>query len=149
MKYSEMRTIGETRRAKLELLIGEHGTLEAVAALAGSSSVYLSQIRNGALDQKTGRSRQMGSAIARRIEFGCNKPAGWMDAPIDGDQAEPSVSAPLNVRVIVERLADLAAAQRPTLRKNLGNLLLDLVEHPEDPAVVEQTIADIERFFSK
>lgn len=52
-----------------------------------------------------------------------------------------------SVRAIVEQLAALAAQQRPTLRKNLGNLLVELVEHPEDATLVDQTIADIERFF--
>ncbi|WP_354407046.1 helix-turn-helix domain-containing protein [Variovorax atrisoli] len=58
-----------------------------------------------------------------------------------GADAEPSV------RALVEYLAEIAAQQRPTLRKNLANLLVDLVEHPEDAALIEQTIADIERFF--
>ena len=57
-----------------------------------------------------------------------------------GADAEPSV------RALVEYLAEIAAQQRPTLRKNLANLLVDLVEHPEDTALIEQTIADIERF---
>lgn len=64
-------------------------------------------------------------------------------------KAGQSTSAPdvASVRGAVEFLAAFAAQQRPTLRKNLGNLLVELVEHPDDPSVVEQTIADIERFF--
>lgn len=53
------------------------------------------------------------------------------------------------MRGAVEFLAAFAARQRPTLRKNLGNLLVELVEHPDGPIVVEQTIADIERFFKE
>jgi hypothetical protein len=45
---------------------------------------------------------------------------------------------------LVEYLADIAAQQRPTLRKNLANLLVDLVEHSEDTI----TIRDIERSFA-
>lgn len=60
-----------------------------------------------------------------------------------GGDAGPSV------RMLVEHLAEIAAQQRPTLRKNLANLLVDLIEHPEDTALIEQTIADIERFFPK
>ncbi|MGJ7533919.1 MULTISPECIES: helix-turn-helix domain-containing protein [unclassified Variovorax] len=60
-----------------------------------------------------------------------------------GADAEPSV------RALVEYLAEIAAQQRPTLRKNLANLLVDLVEHPEDTALIEQTIGDIERFFGE
>ena len=52
------------------------------------------------------------------------------------------------MRALVEYLAQIAAQQRPTLRKNLANLLVDLVEHPEGTALIEQTIPAIERFFS-
>ena len=69
----------------------------------------------------------------------------WEDvgAPLASRADAPKHSA----RVLVEQLANLASDQRPTLRKNLGNLLVELVEHPDDPDVVEQTIADIERFY--
>jgi len=43
-----------------------------------------------------------------------------------GSDAKPSV------RALVEYLTEIAAQQRPTLRKNLANLLVDLVEHTED-----------------
>ena len=54
----------------------------------------------------------------------------------------------LTARAVIESLAAIAATQRPTLRKNLANLLVELIEHPEDAALVEQTIADVERFFT-
>lgn len=84
-------------------------------------------------------------SIARALQV---SPA-WLEtgksprSPLElvGADAAPSV------RALVEYLAQIAAQQRPTLRKNLGNLLVDLVAHPEDTALVEQTIADIERFF--
>lgn len=59
-----------------------------------------------------------------------------------GADAEPAV------RALVEYLAEIAAQQRPTLRKNLTNLLVALVEHPEDTALIGQTVAGIERFFT-
>lgn len=76
-----MKTIGEIRLENLELLIATEGTLDAVAEKANTSSVYLSQIRNAALDQKTGRPRQMGDQMARRLEVANEKPKGWMDTP--------------------------------------------------------------------
>lgn len=51
----------------------------AVAELGGTSSIYLSQIRNKAKDAKTGRPREMGSAMARKLEEGAGKAWGWMD----------------------------------------------------------------------
>jgi hypothetical protein len=76
-----MKTIGEIRLENLELLIAAEGTLDAVAEKAGTSSVYLSQVRNGARDQKTGRPRQMGDQMARRLETAFDKALGWMDTP--------------------------------------------------------------------
>lgn len=61
-------------------------------------------------------------------------------------QAAPE-PARSGVRELVEGVATLARPHRPTLRKTLSNLLVELVEHPDDPDVIEQTITDIERFF--
>lgn len=74
-----MKTIAEIRLDNLDLLIAEKGTQELVAALAGTSSVYLSQIKNRAADTKTGKLRQMGDDMARKLESGCEKEVGWMD----------------------------------------------------------------------
>jgi len=74
-----MHEIGDIRLANLELVIAELGSLERLAVAADTSSVYLSQIRNRAQDSKTGRPRQMGTAMARRIETAAGKPPGWMD----------------------------------------------------------------------
>ena len=76
-----MTTAAALRIQNLELLITEAGTLEKVASQAGTSSVYLSQVRNGAPDQKTGRPRELGTRMARRLEAAFFKPEGWMDAP--------------------------------------------------------------------
>jgi len=73
----------------------------------------------------------------------------WLETG-EAPRASPSslnADAGPSVRTLVEYLAQIAAQQRPTLRKNLANLLVDLVEHPEDEALIEQTITDIERFF--
>lgn len=74
-----MKTIAEIRLENLEALIKELGTQDKVAEAAGTSSVYLSQIKNKAADAKTGKLRQMGDDMARKIEIGCGKEVGWMD----------------------------------------------------------------------
>lgn len=77
-----MKTIGDVRRDNLELLIKEKGSLEAVVQAEGvTSSTYLSQVRNRYHDIKTGKPREMGTAMARRLEERCGKPDGWMDHP--------------------------------------------------------------------
>lgn len=74
-----MKTIAEIRLGNLELLIDEFGTADAVAEKSGTSAIYLSQIRNQAKDSKTGKPRQVGDDLARKLEAGCNKELGWMD----------------------------------------------------------------------
>ncbi|QOR55255.1 MAG: hypothetical protein SHS37scaffold220_24 [Phage 67_12] len=74
-----MNTIGSIRRANLERLVMRAGTLEALAQSADTTSIYLSQIRNQAVDAKSGRPREMGTAMARRLERASGKPDGWMD----------------------------------------------------------------------
>lgn len=76
-----MQTVDEIRLKNLERLIAEFGTQERVAELAETSPVYLSQIMNAARDSKTGKVRQIGDPLARKLETGCNKERGWMDNP--------------------------------------------------------------------
>lgn len=86
LQIAPMKLVPEIRLLNLEKLVGELGTLDAVAERGGTSSVYLSQLRNGAVDAKTGKTREMGPAMARRLEVGCHKPRGWMDVEHhDGD----------------------------------------------------------------
>ena len=74
-----MKTIAEIRLANLDALLDEFGTQEKVAEAGGTSSVYLSQIRNKAANVKSGKLRSMGDDMARKLEIGCNKEVGWMD----------------------------------------------------------------------
>jgi hypothetical protein len=78
-------TIEEIRRTNLRLLILDHGTGVAVAAKCGTSASYLSQILIR-FKMESGKSREVGSDLARKLEKGCKKPKGWMDvAHIDGE----------------------------------------------------------------
>ena len=76
-----MKPIGEIRRDNLETRVSEFGTLEALAKASGTSAVYLSQVRKQTIDQKTGKGRQLGSALARRLEATSEnaRAEGWMD----------------------------------------------------------------------
>jgi hypothetical protein len=68
-----MKTIGETRRANLALLVSQWGgptTLARRLELSGPS--YLSQLANG--------HSEFGEKAARRIEQTLELPAGWLDA---------------------------------------------------------------------
>ncbi|OZI36309.1 hypothetical protein CEG14_14960 [Bordetella genomosp. 1] len=74
-----MKAVAEIRLENLEHLVSEAGTAERLAERAGLSPVYLSQIRSRAVDRKTGKARNLGTAAARKLEAGMAKPAGWMD----------------------------------------------------------------------
>lgn len=92
-----MKTIAEIRRANLDLLAQEFGTIDLVAARSGTSPVYLSQIKHQAIDAKTGKTREMGTVVARKLDKGCGKMPGWMDT----DHSAPNVSlAPVGGRKI-------------------------------------------------
>lgn len=78
-----VHVIGNIRLDNLETLIREFGTAEALAAAADTSAVYISMLRNSVPDKKTGRPREMGSAMARRLEAAAGKPDGWMDQAHD------------------------------------------------------------------
>lgn len=119
-----MKPIGAIRRANLEALLREFPTMDALAAAAGSTSVYLSQIRNQTPDQKTGKPREMGSKLARRLEAiaGHEKPTGWMD--IEHDPAESHAPRLSVAEPPALYLAGLTEVQ-------MGQLLRDLSDIPD------------------
>ena len=70
----------EIRRINLRALIEEAGGVPQLAAKACVSDKYLRQILTGFMGPKDRNPRQVGDALARKIERGCGKPLGWMDA---------------------------------------------------------------------
>lgn len=95
-----MATSKELRIKNLRALVTEFKTADAVAQRAVTAPMYLSQILNGALSS-TGKPRGIGDALARRLEQGCGKEIGWMDAfhldathvPFDQNVVPASVGA--------------------------------------------------------
>lgn len=75
-----MATSKELRIENLRTLIKEFKTADAVAQLAATAPMYLSQILNG-VASSAGKPRGVGDALARKLEAGCSKPVGWMDQP--------------------------------------------------------------------
>ena len=84
-----MKTISEIRLENLDVLIKEFGSQDKVAERGGTSSVYLSQVKNKTPDVKTGKRRQMGDDIARKLEDGCGKERGWMDNTHSEPEPDP------------------------------------------------------------
>lgn len=74
-----MHTIDEIRMENLRVLVKEKGSQKKVSDDTGASQVYLSQLMNAAKDAKTGKPRQIGDDMARKLEAGCGKERGWLD----------------------------------------------------------------------
>jgi hypothetical protein len=80
-----VNTIDETRRARLEMLIKQHGgklaNLNEALGLERTHS-QLSRIRNrNARKDRPGKFFEMGDDQAREIEIKLGLPTGWMDTP--------------------------------------------------------------------
>jgi transcriptional regulator with XRE-family HTH domain len=129
-----MKTSKEIRLTRLEQLISEFGTIEAVAEKSGTAPQYLSQIRNG-VKSSTGTARGVGDSLARKLEKGCGKPEGWMDIPFAEPQEEPRESNEVRQEDLLQLISlfwectpsgreqILVAAQHAEKREALGGLL--------------------------
>jgi len=68
----------QIRLRNLGLLITEAGSAVKLARTAGTSSSYLSQVRNQ-MPTRKGTPRGIGDDLAEKLERGMGKPRGWMD----------------------------------------------------------------------
>ncbi|MBF0379376.1 MAG: LexA family transcriptional regulator [Magnetococcales bacterium] len=76
-----VRDISDLRREKLAQIIRQEGSQSSVARKIDTDPSYLSQIMSA-----KGR-RNVGEALARRIEERFNKQPGWMDVDPDSDNS--------------------------------------------------------------
>jgi len=74
-----MKSNNEIRLENLHRLIKEAGTQEQLSEVSGVSRIYLNQIKKQRPDPSTGKTRNVGDALARKLEKGMGKPEGWMD----------------------------------------------------------------------
>lgn len=89
--------VKEIRRRNLEVLVREAGTAAALAAKAETSPAYLSQISTGS-PGKSGKARNVGDDLARKLESAMGKPRGWMDYRHDGYQPDSRHNVPVVIR---------------------------------------------------
>jgi hypothetical protein len=76
-----MQTIAEIRRANLEILIEEKGSIAELNEAMGwpRPDPRLTRIRNANTRTDRGTTFQMGDAIARALEAATGREVGWMD----------------------------------------------------------------------
>jgi hypothetical protein len=86
-----MTSIGDIRHHNLLRAIAQVGSAAELASRAGSSPQYISQVVNRTRDSGTGKARELGSPLARRIEQALQLPKGWMDVqhPAAGETHAP------------------------------------------------------------
>lgn len=118
-----MKSAAELRLENLETLVKEAGTADALAEKCGLSAEYISQLRNRAIDKKTGRARNLGSQAARKLEVGMGKAIGWMDTNHASHTYKPSSQSdwPFS-KVSLDRLLALSE-----LQKNQVDDALDII----------------------
>lgn len=88
MTTKSISTIEDIRLGNLHTLIKDwgdqrqpansYGAVRAISKDSGVSEAYLSQIITRSKDAN-GKTREIGSKLARKLESGCDKPVGWMD----------------------------------------------------------------------
>lgn len=74
-----VKTVEECRRENLLALIQEAGSAARLAAISGVAAPIISQLRRTTPHSTTGKTREMGAEIARRLESKMGRARGWMD----------------------------------------------------------------------
>ena len=101
-----MKTAEELRRENLELLVEQFGSLRALADAIETNPAYLSQVRNALPESTTGKPKEIGTALARRLENAAGKERGWMDHE-HLKAAYVAAEAPAEYRTLAQDLATL------------------------------------------
>lgn len=101
-----MKTAEELRRENLELLVEQFGSLRALADAIETNPAYLSQVRNALPESSTGKPKEIGAALARRLENAAGKERGWMDHE-HPQAAYVAAEAPAEYRTLAQDLATL------------------------------------------
>lgn len=113
-----MRTIEAIRRARLQLLRKEFGSVAALNRKLGrlDRDATLGQLLNDTPGTKSGKIKAMGSPLARDIEEKLKLPVGWMDNDPD------MVGSPWPFETLTP--AQFAQAS-PEIRRAAEKMLLD------------------------
>jgi hypothetical protein len=104
------------RRANLSLLVHEVGSVTALAKMVSTAQSYLSQI----IGPRPVRS--VGDELARRLEFVCKKPHGWMDVTHETEQKQAKCRAVFDVLMVLPEKKIDALIELFDLRATAGEL---------------------------
>lgn len=124
-----MDLIEDIRRARLQELIKEYGSVAALAQRLDRQPAQVSQWKNASIDAKSRKPRYMKSETARRIEALTGKPDGWMDQPVQSrftakqDRSNYDGDASIILTFEEKLLLDWFRSKSPNERKAALSLL--------------------------
>jgi len=122
---ASMKTIDEIRRENLATLVGEAGSITALAKTLDRDVAQVSQWLNGSINSGTGKPRGIRSSSCRFIEEQCGKPSGWME--VEHVDAPSDKSFDVNVSPLM-----LASRPIPVISSVQAGALRDM-ENPYEP----------------
>lgn len=126
-EMTRVMTIHETRLARLQMLLREHGSTANLNEALGwaRTDVKLMQIKNENKRSDRGKVYQMGDAMARLIEQRLGKPRGWMDTPPTYAELHGQQDPRARLMLLMEQL--------PEDQWPLAIRLLDALAQPTPP----------------
>lgn len=108
-----MKTVEETRRERLQMLVDQHGGMANLVEKLGSArneTATLTRILNANIrHERGGQPYVMGSPKAREIEKTLGLPEGWMDTP-------PGLSEQFGNSAALDKVAELMATMEPEMQ---------------------------------
>jgi hypothetical protein len=123
-----MKTVEETRRERLQILVDQHGSMANLAEKLGSArneTAALTRILNANVrHERDGQTYVMGSPKAREIEAKLGLEEGWMDTP-------PSLSEQFGHSSALDKMAALMATMEPEMQYRVVRMVGQLTQPAE------------------
>jgi hypothetical protein len=128
-EISSMKTVEETRRDRLKMLVEQHGgekngmaNLCEALGLARNNTAGLTRILNANLrHDRDGEAYELGSKKAREIESKLRLAVGWMDTPT-------SLAVQFGGTGPIDKLAEILAVMEPEMQCKVVRMVAALNE---------------------
>jgi hypothetical protein len=132
IRIIDMKTVEETRRDRLQMLVKQHGgdkdgmaNLCEALGYARNNTAGLTRILNANLrHDREGEPYEMGSKKAREIEQKLGLSVGWMDTP-------PTLAEQFGHSGPLDKIAELMAAMEPEMQYRVVRMVAAATEPAE------------------
>lgn len=123
-----MKTVEETRRERLQMLVTQYGGMANLVEKLGSArneTATLTRILNANIrHERGGQPYVMGSPKAREIEKALGLAEGWMDTP-------PSTAELFGSSAPLDRMAEIMATMEPEMQYKVVRMVAALAQPSE------------------